>query len=366
METQKIQEKIEQIEQEIQKLPYHKATEHHIGKLKAKLAKLRAELIEKSVKKGGGGAGYAVRKQGDATIVLVGFPSVGKSTLLNKLTKADSKVAAYDFTTLKVIPGIMEYKGAKIQVLDVPGLIKGAAMGKGRGKEVLSVARAADLLLLMASIENPETFTIMEQELYLAGVRMDQKEPDVVITKRLRGGIEISGNIKSISKPTIKSLAQEFSILNAKISFNQDVSQEELIDVLMGNRIYVPTLKILSKIDILPKIKADKILQKLEKDCIFISSEENIGIQQLKQEILKKLNLIRIYLKKTLKARPEKKPLICKKGVTVLQAAQEISEELAAQIKGARIKGASAAFENQFVGKTHLLVDKDQVFFVKE
>jgi len=365
MEAEKIQQTIKEIEEEIKSLPYHKGTEHHIGKLKAKLAKLRKALSLKT-SASRGGKGFAIKKEGDGTVVLVGFPSVGKSTLLNKLTKARSKVADYPFTTLKVVPGMLYFQGAKIQVLDVPGLIKGAAMGKGRGKEVLSVARVADLLVLIAPAQKPKTLKIIEKELYLAGVRLDEKKPEVVIEKRTRGGLEISGKTQSISKKTIKTLAQEFGILNAKISFKSKITQDQLIDVFLGNRVYVPSIKVLSKIDLLSKKSLKKLSKEIGKDCLLISAKEDIGLEELKKKIFEKLSLVRVYLRKDLKGKSEKEPLICKKGVTVLEAARKISEDLAKELKGAKIKGPSAAHNNQLVGTEHQLLDRDEVFFVKK
>lgn len=76
---------------------------------------------------------------------MIGFPSVGKSTLLTKLTGGVSAVAAYEFTTLTAVPGKFQHNGATIQLLDLPGIIEGASKGLGRGRQVIAVAKTADL-----------------------------------------------------------------------------------------------------------------------------------------------------------------------------------------------------------------------------
>lgn len=70
---------------------------------------------------------------------------MGKSTFLSKITKTKSEVAAYSFTTLTAIPGVLEYGGAEIQVLDLPGIIEGASEGKGRGRQVISAAKVRQI-----------------------------------------------------------------------------------------------------------------------------------------------------------------------------------------------------------------------------
>ncbi len=104
-----ILEKIKDIETEIARTQKNKATEYHIGMLKARLAKLRAGLLEPKGGSGGGkGEGFEVTKSGDARVALIGFPSVGKSTILSELTNTHSEAASYEFTTLTCIPGVIQ------------------------------------------------------------------------------------------------------------------------------------------------------------------------------------------------------------------------------------------------------------------
>ncbi len=90
----------------------NKATSYHVGQLKAKLAKLKRELLTPTSGGGGGaGAGFDVARTGVASIGFIGFPSVGKSTLMSRLTGQHSEVAAYEFTTLTSVPGQVTYNG---------------------------------------------------------------------------------------------------------------------------------------------------------------------------------------------------------------------------------------------------------------
>jgi len=162
--------KIAKLEEEIRKTPYHKGTEHYIGRLRAKIAKLRQQ--EDKITKTSGRFGFIPKKEGDATVVLIGPPSVGKSTLLNKLTKAHARVESWPFTTLTVVPGMMEYQGAKIQIFDLPGIVSGAAIGVGRGREVLSATRSADLLILMVDLKTRIRIRTILKELRQSGVNL--------------------------------------------------------------------------------------------------------------------------------------------------------------------------------------------------
>jgi ribosome-interacting GTPase 1 len=344
-----IPQQIAAIEKEMRETPYHKGTEHHIGKLRAKLAKLKDRELETSSRKGGGKATYAVKKQGDATIVLVGHPSVGKSTLLNKLTNAQSKVAPYAFTTVSVIPGMLEYQDARIQILDVPGLIEGAEVGKGRGKEVLSVVRASDLIILMTDIQKPG-FAKIEAALYGNGIRINQKPPRVEIEKKLSGGIIVHSNIKQpVSKQTIAEVASEMGLKNVEITLEEELGIERLIDAFSRSRVYIPALLVVNKID--QTEKTSKIPGRF-----YISAEKDLGLKELKEAIWQKLNFVRIYLLD--------ESILMKKGQTLQDVANKIGSDFTASHKRAKIWGAGAKYPGQEVSLQKVVEEGMRVNFL--
>ena len=359
-------EKIKQIEEEMSKTQVHKHTEHHIGLLKAKLARLRAEL-EASTSKGGGGSAFEIKKGGDATAVLIGLPSVGKSTILNRLTNAKSKVAAYAFTTLTVVPGILRYNGADIQILDLPGIISGASSGKGRGKRVLSVARNADLVLLVLDVFQPGQIQLLKQELHAMGIRIDQKPPDVTITRATKGGLALTTGVKltKLSPATIKGIVEAYGVSNGSILIREDISDDQLIDALTGNRRYVPALVVLNKVDLVNREYLNAVTKQVGGDFVPVSAEKGLNMDLLTERIWETLNFIRIYLKRPDGEPDFVKPLILPAGSTLRDVCKKIHPRFSEGAKYALVSGPSVKYAGQRVGLDHTLFDKDVVTIMR-
>jgi small GTP-binding protein len=94
---------------------------------------------------------------------------------------------------------VLEYKGARIQLLDLPGIVEGASQGRGRGRQVVSTAKTADLILIMLdATKSDEQRRLLEHELDAVGIRLNKNKPDVVFKKRTTGGITVRGIPHSI------------------------------------------------------------------------------------------------------------------------------------------------------------------------
>lgn len=353
-----INEDIQEVEEEIKKTPYNKATSHHVGKLKAKLARLRDEVVKKSASKGGG-EGYSVRKSGDATVTLVGFPSVGKSTLLNKLTDANSEVGAYEFTTLDVIPGVLEHNNATIQILDVPGLVKGAASGRGRGREVISVVRNCDLVVFILDVFQNYHHPVLIQELYDAGIRLNQKAPDVVIKRQDRGGVTISSTKElDLTEDLIKAILNEYKIHNAHVLIREKIDVDQLIDVIMGNRVYIPAVVVVNKVDMADQHVLKKCKEEYP-DATYISADKEVNLEAVKDVVYEALDFIRIYLKPQGGPADMEEPLIVRKGTTVGDICDHLHRDFRRKFRYSQVWGRSAKHPGQRAGLEHVLDDKD-------
>ncbi|EHL03560.1 putative Ribosome-interacting GTPase 2 [Glarea lozoyensis 74030] len=238
-----ITEKIKEIEDEMRR-----TQKYHLGLLKGKLARYRAQLLEPGPGAGSsGGAGFDVSKSGDARIALVGFPSVGKSTFLSKITKTKSEVAAYSFTTLTAIPGVLEYGGAEIQILDLPGIIEGASEGKGRGRQVISAAKTSDMIcMILDATKKAEQRSLLEAELEAVGIRLNREPPNIYLKPKTAGGMKITFQTppKNLDQKMVYNILRDYKILNCEVLVrDENVTVDDFIDVIMkDHRKYIKSL----------------------------------------------------------------------------------------------------------------------------
>jgi len=367
-------QKIADIEYEMSRTQKNKATNAHLGLLKAKLAKLRAQIMTEGSKSGGGGggagAGFEVSKTGDARVGFVGFPSVGKSTLLNKMTGQESEVASYEFTTLTCIPGIVYHKGAKIQMLDLPGIIEGAKDGKGRGKQVISTAMSCSVILVVLDVMKPlHQKRKIEYELEGFGIRLNKKPPDITFKKREKGGMAFSVapgyNLVDCDEDSIVAILKEYRIMNAQVRVNCNATMDEVIDVIEGNRKYCPCIYVMNKIDQITIEELD-IIAEVPHYCPICAHHE-WNLDGLLDMIWKYMDLFRIYTKPKGQIPDYTAPVILPRDRnTIEEFCIRIHKTLLAQFRFALVWGTSVKHNPQRCGKDHRLNDEDVVQIIKK
>lgn len=363
-------EKIKAIEDEMAKTQKNKATSFHLGQLKAKLAKLRRELLtDSSGGGGGGGVGFDVARTGVATIGFVGFPSVGKSTLLSKLTGTHSEAAAYEFTTLTTVPGVIKYKGAKIQMLDLPGIIEGAKDGKGRGRQVIAVARSVNLIFIVLDVNKPMHHKrIIEHELEGMGIRLNKEPPNIVITKKDKGGVNITTTVPltHLDNDEIRAVMLEYKINSANIAFRCDATVDDLIDAIEYKaRKYIPAIYVLNKIDSFSIEELD-IMYKIP-NAIPISSGNGWNLDDLLEMMWDKLKLVRVYTKPKGKLPDFNEPVVLRNDrCTVEDFCNSIHKLLVDDFRTANVYGTSVKHQPQNVGLNHVLEDEDVITILKK
>jgi small GTP-binding protein len=372
-----ILERIKDIENEISRTQKNKATNHHLCRLRAQLCKYRTELLSGSKSGGGNNAerGFEVAKSGDGRVALIGFPSVGKSSLLSALTGTSSEAAAYEFTTLTAIPGNILYNEARIQMLDLPGIIEGAAYGRGRGRQVVAVAKTADLIMIVldAAKEIEKNHReILERELYLVGIRLNQTPPNVSWKKKKVGGIKFSATCKLTKlgedpEVAVKAILQEYKHHNCELLIREDITDEQLIDVIEGNRKYVRCMYLYNKVDMISIEEVDEIARR--PNTVVCSVMWRLNFDFLLRRIWDMMALVRVYTKKKGEP-PSWEPVIVSEdrtgGATVEHLCNAVHRDLLKRFNYALVWGSSCRHSPQRCGLKHVLQDEDVVQIVKK
>jgi len=115
----------------------------------------------------------AVRREGVAQVALVGPPNVGKSSLLHAVSHVQIKIGDYAFTTLRPVAALTRIGGVLVQLVEIPGLLSGAAEGRGGGRALLGVLRGADAIVYCLDVGGPsDVLQDVRNEVALAGINL--------------------------------------------------------------------------------------------------------------------------------------------------------------------------------------------------
>ncbi len=124
-------------------------------------------------------------------------------------------------------------------MLDLPGIIEGAKDGKGRGRQVIAVARTCGLIYIILDVLKPlHHKKLLEKELEGFGIRLNKTPPNISYKKKEKGGINLTMAVpqSTLTVENVRSILAEFRIPNADITLRCDATQDDIIDVIEGNR----------------------------------------------------------------------------------------------------------------------------------
>ena len=136
----------------------------------------------------------AVRREGAAQIALVGPPNAGKSSLLQALSDIQIKTGDYAFTTTRPVPSLTRIGGVLVQLVEIPGLIEGAADGRGGGRALLGVLRGADAIVFCQDAsKGADELRVVMDEVAAAGIARPAIVASTKIDEADAGSVERLG-----------------------------------------------------------------------------------------------------------------------------------------------------------------------------
>lgn len=295
------------LEAMLREMPKHKGTDRLQADLKAKIsrAKAEAESAAKAPKKTNG---FRLPRQGAGRVVLIGGPNAGKSSLLAALTRATPEIASYPFTTRQPLPGMLEQDDVPVQIVDTPPVTHDFL-----DADAVTLVRGADLVLFVAGLFDDEGIdaALASFHRFMSGKtrldaesRLDERDVGVTFTRTLlvRNGVD---------DPQFAARTEIFSELSPT------------------------TFRVLD-----------------------VSAKIGTGLDVLKATIVEALDAVRVYTKSPTRKEPDEKPVVVKRGSTLLDVAEAVHHDLAANLKSARVWNASRPGAVT-VGPDYVVEDRD-------
>ncbi|MCS7129420.1 MAG: TGS domain-containing protein [Candidatus Caldarchaeum sp.] len=360
-----VEEKIKALEEALPLIPDHKGTEKMRAQLKTTLSKLRRELERKKTMKTSRQDLFTVKKEGAASIVLLGAANSGKSTLLNVLTNAKAEVSGYEMTTRKPVPGIMYVEDVGIQVVELPAVLTSDLKETPFTSRSLAVARTADLIVLTVDCgSNPvNQLEKLVQILGEAGISLGVKNFEVEVEKKDSGGLRlvVFGRFKG-THDSLKNALHRVGIRNAVIKIHGEAGVEDIVEQILRPSLFKKAVVVAGRRD----MASEKVLNELKEKAkllnlplLEVSAGDPSTLKTFKEEVYRALELVRVYTQKD--GVVNRKPVVVSRGTTVGELALLIHREIAKNLRYAKVWGSSVRIQGQQVGPSHVLSDGDLV-----
>ncbi|NLG50223.1 MAG: TGS domain-containing protein [Chloroflexi bacterium] len=316
--AQSVEERIQALEEWLRYIPKHKGTDKLRADLRQRLSKLQgAAKGPKTLSKHE--SSFRIDREGAGQVAVVGAPNVGKSALVARLTKATPEVSPAPFTTWEPTPGMMPIEDIQVQLIDTPPLHSDYIE-----PELIELIRRADLILLVVD------------------VRTDPL-----------GQLEASD-----------ALLQERGIVMRRPAA-EDADEEDDAEAPAGGRrvVYRPVVVVANKYDDESADDEWEIFCALLDDdwpIVPVSAETGRNLERLKQEVFRRLEIVRIYAKPPGKPPDMERPYVLPEGSTVEELAAKVHRDFYENLTAARVWG-TGVFDGQMVGRDHVLHDGDIV-----
>ncbi len=341
--------------------PKHKSSENLIAEITKKIAKIKKEMEKQHARKAkkSGAQEYHVKKDSAGQAVIVGFPNSGKSTLLKALTGVDVEIASFPFTTKKPQVGMMDYCGAKVQLVEVPAIIEGSSSGKAHGSQLFSLIRNADAIIAMLNALNAlEEYGVIEKELRNANIVLNREKPKIEIKQSGFRGITINGkNFLKMKEEEFVGYLKSCGIHHASVVLGEQCDIKKIEEALDESLVYKKAFTIVN--EAYGKARDSEMLE-LQKKTRTTKLHEftEHKISELKETIFFILDKILVFTKKPGQEADMKDPIVLKKGSSVEDVAKKLHKDFAQNLKYVKVWG-SAKFSGQRVSKQYKLKNND-------
>jgi ribosome-interacting GTPase 1 len=301
-------EKIAILEEMMAVVPKHKGTDKLRADLRKRISKLKAAPRGKKNKAKTESA-YLISREGGGQVAVIGPPNVGKSALVRVLTNANPEVSSFPHSTWTPLPAMLMHRDIQIQLIDTPPISEEYIK-----PELFDLIRRVDLILLMADVE-ADPFSQLE----MTRVILEQHK---IAPLRLKERYEEQRGIAFIPIQVVLNKND-----NEKTNENVEIFYELVED---------------------------------DWPATAISAESGRNLEELKEAIFDRLEIIRVYSKTPGKPCDMKAPFVLKNNATVEEFALRVHQDFAKNLMHARIWG-TGVFDGQRVQRDHVLHDGDIV-----